>query len=99
MPQVYVSLPAEDLEAVDCLAEREFDGNRSQVLREAVAEYLHGHAESAAAQDDDEGGAPEPDWRFEWELAGRTRGDKGGDYVLRHKSIEGRYRIIHEEDW
>lgn len=50
MPQVYFNLPADDLEAVDCLAERE-GVSRSEVLREAVAEYLHGRvceAEGAA---------------------------------------------------
>ena len=46
MPQVYFSLPAGDLEAVDYVAERDFDGNRSAVLREAVAEYLHGRVDT-----------------------------------------------------
>jgi len=45
MPQVYFNLPADDLAAVDFLAERDFDGNRSGVLREAVAEYLTGRAD------------------------------------------------------
>jgi metal-responsive CopG/Arc/MetJ family transcriptional regulator len=45
MPQVYFSLPAEDLEIVDYLAERDFDGNRSGVLRDAVAEYLTGRVD------------------------------------------------------
>lgn len=45
MAQVYFSLPAEDLEAVDYAAERDFDGNRSEVLRAAVTEYLTGRAE------------------------------------------------------
>lgn len=48
MPQVYFSLPAGDLEAVDHIAETRFDGNRSQVLREAVTEYLHGRTELTA---------------------------------------------------
>jgi hypothetical protein len=52
-------------------------------------------AAEKADPDDDE---PVPDWRFEWELVGRTRGENAGDYVLHHKS-DGRYRIIHEEDW
>jgi hypothetical protein len=52
-----------------------------------------------AAEDDEiSDEEPEPDWRFEWELVARTKGDDGGDAVLKHKSIEGRYRIIHEED-
>ena len=45
MPQVYFSLPAEDLEAVDFLAERDFDGSRSAVLRDAAAEYLTGRVD------------------------------------------------------
>jgi metal-responsive CopG/Arc/MetJ family transcriptional regulator len=45
MPQVYFSLPAEDLEAVDFIAERDFDGNRSEVLRAAIGEYLTGRTE------------------------------------------------------
>lgn len=45
MPQVYFNLDAGDLEAVDFLAERYFDGNRSEVLREAVSEYLTGRAD------------------------------------------------------
>jgi hypothetical protein len=45
MPQVYFGLPAEDLEIVDYLAERDFDGNRSGVLRAAVAEYLTGRVD------------------------------------------------------
>ena len=40
MPQVYFRLDDEDLDAVDFIAERDFDGNRSDVLRAAVAEYL-----------------------------------------------------------
>jgi metal-responsive CopG/Arc/MetJ family transcriptional regulator len=44
MPQVYFNLPGDDLEAVDYLAERE-GVSRSEVLREAVAEYLHGRAD------------------------------------------------------
>jgi|HubBroStandDraft_6_1064221.scaffolds.fasta_scaffold00062_97 metal-responsive CopG/Arc/MetJ family transcriptional regulator len=50
MPQVYFSLPAEDLAAVDYLAERDFDGNRSGVLREAVTEYLAGRADMEGAR-------------------------------------------------
>ncbi len=52
-------------------------------------------------RDDEEraDGELEPDWRFEWELVARTRGKDAGDYVLQHKSVKGRYRIIHEEDW
>ena len=46
MPQVYFTLAAGDLEAVDFLAERDFDGSRSAVLRYAVAEYLAGRVES-----------------------------------------------------
>jgi hypothetical protein len=40
IPQVYSSLPAENLEAADFLAERDHDGNRSAVLRDAAGEYL-----------------------------------------------------------
>ena len=44
MPQVYFSLPADDLEIVDYLAERE-GVSRSEVLRDAVGEYLHGRVD------------------------------------------------------
>ena len=50
MPQVYFTLPAGDLEAIDCLADQDFDGNRSEVLRDAVAEYLHGREPGRAAE-------------------------------------------------
>lgn len=48
MPQVYFDLPAEDLEAVDAIADRRHDGNRSEVLRQAVADYLHGGRSTGA---------------------------------------------------
>jgi len=41
MTVVYFNLPADDLAAVDFLADRDEDGNRSEVLRHAVHDYLH----------------------------------------------------------
>jgi predicted transcriptional regulator len=50
MSQVYFNLPAADLEAVDALAEMR-DGNRSEVLRQAVADYLYGTQEAVRADE------------------------------------------------
>jgi hypothetical protein len=53
---VYFNLAGDDLEAVDFLAEQECDGNRSEILRRAVHEYLHcdNEAPSAVLRERDE---------------------------------------------
>jgi predicted transcriptional regulator len=47
MTVVYFNLSDDDLQAVDALADMRFDGNRSEVLRQAALDYLHGPSQSS----------------------------------------------------